>query len=171
MRRGQGRGTWGVYPCADGYATISVYHTGREWGDFVRMIDSDALNSPKFETATGRTEHVEELESEILAWMIGRTKVELHELGRQNRIAVGYAATVQDLIESPQLQSRDFFTQIEHPMAGTQTYPGAPVQLTGSPWRIRRRPPLLGEHNEEIYVGELGRGAEQLAAMSASGAV
>jgi crotonobetainyl-CoA:carnitine CoA-transferase CaiB-like acyl-CoA transferase len=171
MRRGHGRGQWAIYPCADGFATVSVYHTGREWGDFARMVGSDAIKDPKFETAAGRTEHVEELESEILAWTIGRTKHELQELGRENRIAIGYTATVQDLIESPQLRSRDFFTQVEHPAAGTQTYPGAPVRLTGSPWRIRRRPPLLGEHNEEIYVGELGRRPEQLIEMSSSGVV
>ena len=44
--------------------------------------------------------------------------------------------------------------QVEHPELGKSfVYAGAPYQLPKSPWAIRRRPPLLGEHNREVYIG------------------
>ena len=42
------------------------------------------------------------------------------------------------------------------------TYPGAPYDFADTPWQIRRRAPLLGEHNEEIYLSELGLSRREL---------
>ena len=41
-----------------------------------------------------------------------------------------------------------------HPVAGKATYPGAPFQMSGTPWRARSPAPTLGQHNRELY-GEL----------------
>jgi len=47
--------------------------------------------------------------------------------------------------------------EVEHPELGeTITYVGSPYKMTVAPWRISRRAPLIGEHNREIYEGELG---------------
>jgi crotonobetainyl-CoA:carnitine CoA-transferase CaiB-like acyl-CoA transferase len=40
--------------------------------------------------------------------------------------------------------------------------PGAPFKLIKTPYQLRRAAPLLGEHNEEIYCGELGYSKEIL---------
>jgi len=45
-------------------------------------------------------------------------------------------------------------------------YPGAPCKLSRSPWRIWRRAPLLGEHNQEILGGELGLSSQDMAALA-----
>ena len=48
-------------------------------------------------------------------------------------------------------------SDIAHPELGqTFRYPGGPFFFTKTPWRIARHPPLLGEHNQEVYGGELG---------------
>lgn len=169
VRRAGGRGTFAVYPCADGAVSISVYSHGREWNDFVEMLDRPALRDPRFATAQGRAERLEEVESEILAWTIVRTKHELMEIGREHRIAVGMEATVADLFASPQLQARGFFVEVDHPVAGRLTQPGAPARLSATPWRIRRAAPLLGEHNAEVLTGDAGLGGEELARLSALG--
>jgi len=41
--------------------------------------------------------------------------------------------------------------------------PGVPIKFSETPGKIERRPPLLGEHNEEIYRGLLGLSSEELA--------
>ena len=61
-----------------------------------------------------------------------------------------------EVVADEQLASRDFWVEVEHPELGaTITYPGAPYKSDQTPWRIRRRAPLIGEHNQEIYA-ELG---------------
>jgi len=40
-----------------------------------------------------------------------------------------------------------------------------------TPWRIARRPPLLGEHNTEIYHGQLGIDAQRIAAWEKEGII
>ena len=51
------------------------------------------------------------------------------------------------------------------------TYPGAPVKMTETPWKIHRRAPLIGEHNEEVYLKELGLSREELALLKANGVI
>ena len=66
--------------------------------------------------------------------------------------------------QNPQLTARGFFVPVRHDELGaTLTYPGAPYVFSRTPWRIRRRPPLLGEHNEEVLAeidGSRVQGAE-----------
>jgi len=50
-------------------------------------------------------------------------------------------------------------------------YPGAFAQFSVTPITYRRRPPTVGEHNHEIYMGELGFTAQQLADFQHRGVV
>ena len=43
------------------------------------------------------------------------------------------------------------------------TYAASPAKISGAPWKIRYRAPLIGEHNEEIYQKELGLTSEEVA--------
>ena len=52
-----------------------------------------------------------------------------------------------------------------------RTYPRAPYKLPGSPWRIHKRAPVLGEHNEAISVTEIGMSLNELADIKAFGIV
>jgi benzylsuccinate CoA-transferase BbsE subunit len=78
--------------------------------------------------------------------------------------------SAMDVVENPQLVSRSFFVDVEHPEQGdTLKYPGAPYRLSETPWMIRRRSPLIGEHNRELYEGELGLTQEQMELLKARG--
>jgi len=72
--------------------------------------------------------------------------------------------------EAPDLGARGFFQEIEHPAAGRLTYPGPPFRMEAMPWQAARAP-LLGEHNEQVYCGELGLSREELADLRAGGVV
>ncbi|MDO8671774.1 MAG: CoA transferase, partial [Dehalococcoidia bacterium] len=51
---------------------------------------------------------------------------------------------------------RGYFVPLEHPELGDSiTYPGVPVRLSETSWRIRGRAPLIGEHNFAILHEEL----------------
>ena len=93
-------------------------------------------------------------------------KLYLYEEGQQRRILVGMVNTPEDILESPQLEARDWFVNLDDPGRGvTLRYPGPQWQLQGTPATLRRAAPLLGEHNGEIF-GELGVGAGELAELA-----
>jgi formyl-CoA transferase len=59
--------------------------------------------------------------------------------------------------------------EIDHPVEGKVPNIGFPVKLSGTPQQVRRHPPLLGEHNEEV-LAQLGIGAAERAELAAGGA-
>jgi crotonobetainyl-CoA:carnitine CoA-transferase CaiB-like acyl-CoA transferase len=77
-----------------------------------------------------------------------------------------------DLLGDAHLHDRGFWKEVEHPELGRSfVYPGEPAIYNGSPWAIARRAPLVGEHNREIYCGELGLDAGGLVVMAENGVV
>jgi crotonobetainyl-CoA:carnitine CoA-transferase CaiB-like acyl-CoA transferase len=76
------------------------------------------------------------------------------------------------LLRDPQLEARDFFVEVEHPDLGRSFLDaGAPYRLSETPWRLRTRAPLLGEHNEAIYAGDLGLTANELETLRRSNTI
>jgi crotonobetainyl-CoA:carnitine CoA-transferase CaiB-like acyl-CoA transferase len=56
------------------------------------------------------------------------------------------------VLEDPHFRARGMQVEVEHDDLGeTFSYPGAPFSLPASPWRIARRAPGLGEHNQEVF--------------------
>ncbi len=86
-------------------------------------------------------------------------------------LAVGAIYAPEEALEDPHLKARGFPVPVEHPELGrTITYPGAPYKFEKSPWRISRRAPTLGEHNDEV-LGELGLTAGEHATLRTNGVV
>jgi crotonobetainyl-CoA:carnitine CoA-transferase CaiB-like acyl-CoA transferase len=104
-------------------------------------------------------------------WLLERTKEEVLAAALKAKVYCGPVFTSEDLINSPHLKDRAYFVQAEHPAAGTLTYPGAPFKMHESPWAIRRPAPLLGQHNEEIYRGELGYNQDDFDSLRRAGII
>jgi crotonobetainyl-CoA:carnitine CoA-transferase CaiB-like acyl-CoA transferase len=67
------------------------------------------------------------------------------------------------MAEYEQLSFREYWEEVEHPELETSVkYPGAFAKISEAPCGIKRRAPLIGEHNEEIYITELGLSQEEL---------
>ncbi|MYH11326.1 MAG: CoA transferase [Rhodothermaceae bacterium] len=84
----------------------------------------------------------------------------------------GIINSPEDVQNDPHFKARGFPVEVEHPELGESfTYPGAPYSFTKSPWTISNRAPLLGEHNEQVYIGELGISKDRLNALKAEGVI
>jgi crotonobetainyl-CoA:carnitine CoA-transferase CaiB-like acyl-CoA transferase len=57
----------------------------------------------------------------------------------------------------------------EHPKGGEIELIGCPITLSETPWRLRHRPPAVGEHTREVLGAVLD--ADELAALEAAGAL
>src|SRR5205823_14743801 len=79
---------------------------------------------------------------------------ELGEGAQLRRSPCAAGRPPEALLRDPHLAERGFFVPSEHPeLPATVPYPAAPFRLADAPWRIARRPPLVGEHNDEVYRG------------------
>ena len=84
----------------------------------------------------------------------------------EKNIHLAVCLTAEEALKFPQLVERGFWTEVAHPELGTSlTYPGGFVKLTEADCGIRNRAPLIGEHNNEIYCGELGISEEELSTL------
>src|SRR5262249_6519116 len=83
-------------------------------------------------------------------------------------IPAGKLSTYPEALESEHAQHRKMRMDIPHPIEGTVPNLGFPVKLSGTPQRVRRHPPLLGEHTEEVLT-EGGLSAADISALRKSG--
>ncbi len=88
-----------------------------------------------------------------------------------SRGMLGYpVSTAREILEDPQLKARGFWQTVDHPELGTSLlYPGAFAKFSSAECPLRRRAPLIGEHNEEVYVKELGLKSAEIDKLKESG--
>ncbi len=122
----------------------------------------ELADDPAFSTREARREHQQDVLAIVGEWAAAQAKEDIYHTLQGMRTIAGYVADVKDLLDSGQLNARDFFQNIEHPHVGTATYPGEPIRVSGHAWR-HERAPLLGEHNGEILGGRLGLSKAEIA--------
>ncbi len=173
------RGTlhWSAYfkvgKCRDGDV---MYSTLGDWTSLVEWIKADGeaqdLDAPAWEDVLYRKEHAEHLFEVLDRWSSRYSRDELLERAQTLRLPFASVRPPQALLHDEQLAARGYFVAVEHPELGRSVrYPGAPYQFGATPWRVYRRPPLLGEHTGEILCGDLGINPDELAALAAEGVI
>ena len=172
-----------VWPCQDGYVGFAVHGSRMAknyttpmvaWmesegmaPDFLRKIDWEA-----FDINMVSREELDRIQEPIGRFLLSRTKAELSEEAVKRRIILYPVSSSKDLLEDRQLGARDFWEEVEHPELGAAiTYPGPFTKASGTSCGIRRRPPLIGEHNLEILGDELGLSREELTTLKQVGAI
>ena len=106
----------------------------------------------------------------LYEWLFSHTKREVQEKAQAAGMAAMALNTVEDLLDDPQLQAREFWVKVDHPVAGTLTYPGPSFRCIDHPWQAGRAP-LLGEHTAEILTSRLGYSSDDLAILSERGCI
>jgi crotonobetainyl-CoA:carnitine CoA-transferase CaiB-like acyl-CoA transferase len=127
----------------------------------------------KMDASTVTQEEVTQKNEMLGPFLLTKTKAELFEEAMKQEILLIPVNTARDIAESPQLRSREFWNQVEHPeLDDTLVYPGWPVKWTEMPsYSVQRRAPLIGEHNREVYEEELGLSPEQLVLLKTRGVI
>ncbi len=145
--------------CRDGYV---MHCTLGDWTSLIEWVKADGkaqdLGEAAWEDFNHRRDHCVHLFDVLDAWAKDYTVADLVDGAQLRRIPYAAVLAPETLQQNPQLVDRGFFVPVVHEELGaTLTYPGAPYVFSRTPWRIRRRPPLLGEHNEVVFA-ELKRG-------------
>jgi formyl-CoA transferase len=130
----------------------------------------DLADDPALESRAGRYQRADEIDAVVEAWTEKRTKREAMEILAGAGVACGAVLDSGEVLASEHLRTRGMVVDLEHPERGRFPMLGNPVRLSGSPTEVRR-PPLLGEHNDEVYGGLLGLSAEERTRLKQDGAI
>jgi len=154
-----------VYPCKDGFIRI-IALTPRQWDALMRVLDNpDVLQTEEWRSFMYRIGNADDLYALMLEFTTKYTMRELFEAGRREGVPIAPILSIADFYNSPQTKAREYFVEVDHPVAGKADYPGPPYKWTETPVTMRRPAPCLGEHNEEIYCQELGLSTDDLASL------
>ena len=165
-----GRVNWA---CKDGAITWQMHtaYTGDWTRHVVEWMTEEGVASDELKEIPWEELDYDELTQEqIDTWgdefarfFLTRTKADLMEQSLKRGFMLFPCNNMKDCVEDEQLSARGFWVEVDHPELGDKIlYPGAPLILNEAQWSMSRRAPLIGEHNEEIYISELGFSKEQL---------
>ncbi len=159
-----------IWECGQGkvrFQLIQVLGPIKEWNALVAWLGAhgleDDLHDGRWQDVNTRLAELPHIQACVDRLFKACRATQLMEEGQARGLAVMAFGQVQDLFEDPQLVHERFFVQVPHEdLDGPITYPGPPYRLSETPAHVQRRAPHLGEHNGELYVGELGLTAEEL---------
>ena len=155
---------------SDGNFILGVANAGL-WQRFCNAIEHpELLEDPRFRTNDDRVVNRSEC-VQVLNNIFGTNTVsywvdKISEAG----VPCGPINRVSDVVNDPHVLSRDMISGIEHPNIPDLRFPGSPLKLTETPPSIRRAPPLLGQHNEEILC-ELGYSPDSIDSLRGRGVI
>ena len=155
--------------CADGYFVMGA-NNQKLWVQLCQLMGrAELLADPRFTTIAQRLAHRAELQEELEKSFRQHGKDHWVETLLANGIPAGPILTYPEAFGSEHAQVRQMRMEIDHPVEGKVPNIGFAVKLSGTPQQVRRHPPLLGEHTEEV-LSEAGLGGEQVARWREEGA-
>jgi crotonobetainyl-CoA:carnitine CoA-transferase CaiB-like acyl-CoA transferase len=161
----------GVFAAAgwDSWIAIAV-RDDADWAALARLVGGEALLAdPRFATLEGRKANEEALEALVGAWTARRAaadiEAELQALGVPAHVAVDSAAFMAD----PQLNAREHFVRLAHPLMGEAVVEASRYRLSETPAQYPRSAPVYGRDNDPVLAEILGYDADRIAALKAAG--
>jgi formyl-CoA transferase len=134
----------------DGYITLAAL-TQQQWNQLCTTLDRAALAADaRFETNATRVANRAALVRELESALGGRTTAEWVELLIAAGVPSGPIHDFSQVFQDPHTQARRMVEEVDHPVAGRVRTLGFPLKMSDTPPTVRRAPPLLGEHSEEI---------------------
>ena len=157
-------------PCADGWV-IAQTGGGASWEDMAEFFQAPEMLEPRFKDRAQRVQHAEELDEVIVNAIRERDKWELFTNAAKARMLFGLVQTPAELANCPQLESRQFYREVEHPVIGKIKVPAVLFNFSLTPYLLHCAAPTLGQHNQEIYGDGLGYSREDLCRLRQMGVI
>ena len=172
-----------IWKCKDG--EIAFFFWGGKAGArtnraLVEYMDEEGMapacmkemDWENFDMATATEELFHEFNEYVGRFFLAHTKAELFREAAKRKMTLYPVQTAADIAADQQLEERDFWESLEHPELGQQIiYHHLPFSLSERLTIKKRRPPLIGEHNEEIYLGEIGLSKEEIIKLDELGVI
>jgi len=185
LRENQGNGSLErqIWRCKDGYVHFSIYGgqvAERFMPGLIKWLEEDGavtetlkqINWADTDLLHLSQEECDAIVSPLETFLKKRTRAEIYEGTKKHRALVYPVNSPADMIEDPQLKARGFWEKLEHAdLDAKLTYPGAFAKLSKTPIKVRHPAPRIGEHNEDLYLKELGLSSKELVRLKQSGVI
>jgi crotonobetainyl-CoA:carnitine CoA-transferase CaiB-like acyl-CoA transferase len=155
--------------CADGYFVMGA-NNQKLWVQLCTLMQrEDLLADERFKTISLRLANRQALQDELETTFRLHGKDHWVDTLLANGIPAGPILGYPEAFGSEHAAARNMRMEIDHPVEGSVPNIGFAVKLSGTPQQVRRHPPLLGEHNDEV-LAELGIGAAERQRLREQGA-
>lgn len=132
---------------------MMCHPTQEYWTPFCKAIGkTEWINDPRYATMESREQHAEELVALLDKILASKTWAEWEKEFRANDLIVSGNQTIAEIINDEQAFVNNFYTDIEHPVAGQARLLNSPVQFSDTPAKITSVAPQLGAHTEEVLL-------------------
>jgi len=176
-----GHRTPGIYPytilpCQDGFMSMIAIQ-GYQWKRFLELMGDGQVpewysSEPRYQDRRELSlKYADEMDERLAPWMMSHRKQEIYDLCLEKRVPFAPVRNMEEVVDCRHLQEREYFIEVDHPVAGKFKYPGAPGRFSETPWAIETPAPLLGQHNKDIYCDRLGYCDEELAELRTGGVI
>jgi crotonobetainyl-CoA:carnitine CoA-transferase CaiB-like acyl-CoA transferase len=170
LNRSQTAGPSDIYKAKDGWITVAV-NGDPLFRRVCKLIGApEWLEDQRFASDKDRGDNGEAISARVGAWVAERTSSEAIAAFEGARVPAGPVLKPRQTLDDPHVKAGAFFTEVDFPGVGKAKVASTPVKLHGTPGTIRKRPPMLGEHTDEV-LRELGFSAMEIAALKDEGGI
>ena len=159
-----------LFRCKNGY--IALFVTQNHWPIFLKIWDDHPaeLDDPKWINNNLRRANAEMINPMVTSYTSRFLKEDLAHLMQKNGIPALPVNSPSDFMSDPHIRERGFFASVTHPLLGSFEQPVPPFVVNGH--RLTTAPaPLLGQHNHEVFCGDLGLSKSELEILAAGGVI
>ncbi len=154
-----------TYPTRDGMVAVAVGNDA-QFAKFAQAIGRPEWGADaRFAKNKDRVAHRELLDGLIADTLKTAAAAAWIEKLKAAGVPCGRINSVKQAFDDPQTGARRMVETVEHPTLGALKLVGTPFKFSGTPTSVRRAPPTLGQHTEEILRAELGYDDARLAAL------
>jgi formyl-CoA transferase len=162
-----------TYACAPGGANdyVFIYAQPQMWPALLGVIGRPELaEDPRFGTPQARWENRRALDAILAGWTQQLTKHEVMRRMGAAGVPCGACQDTGEVLNDPHLKAREMIVDVDYPGRGIYQTAGCPIKLSDSTVAVER-PPLLGEHTDQLLASLCGVEQTELAKLHEDGIV
>lgn len=139
-----------TFKCADGMIALAVGNDS-QFAKLAQLLNHpEWVEDDRLKTNTARVQHRDLIDSLVAKELTQFESNAFISLLRKNGIPVGRVNSVKESLSTEQVIAKDMIVQMEHPTIGALKALGTPLKMHDTPSSIRKAPPLLGEHTQQV---------------------